>query len=224
MKYSYLAAVAVAFATPVVAVPAVAQTLKYNADPSIPFTFGNGNNGTPAYAAVLTNGNLELATRFKQTGQPFSSSNASGVYSFALGTSNISFDYSAFGYSPVEGATVLLTNLLTGQTAGYNILAIPDANGLDRGYQGSQRLSFGFLNGNLPAAFGNLGFNANVDNTYRFDFSTGGNTLTTFAQVGAGAPAVPEPATWAMMILGFGAMGAMIRRHKTTTSARIRFA
>lgn len=35
---------------------------------------------------------------------------------------------------------------------------------------------------------------------------------------------VPEPATWAMMMLGFGAMGAMIRRRKTTTSARIRFA
>lgn len=37
-------------------------------------------------------------------------------------------------------------------------------------------------------------------------------------------PAVPEPATWAMMMLGFGAMGAMIRRRNTRTSARIRFA
>ena len=27
-------------------------------------------------------------------------------------------------------------------------------------------------------------------------------------------PAVPEPATWAMMILGFGAGGSMIRRRR----------
>jgi hypothetical protein len=28
------------------------------------------------------------------------------------------------------------------------------------------------------------------------------------------APAVPEPATWGMMLLGFGAVGAAMRRHK----------
>lgn len=36
-------------------------------------------------------------------------------------------------------------------------------------------------------------------------------------------PAVPEPATWAMMMLGFGAMGAMLRTRRRT-AARIRFA
>ena len=36
------------------------------------------------------------------------------------------------------------------------------------------------------------------------------------------APAVPEPATWAMMTLGFGAMGFAMRRKKLAT--RIRFA
>ena len=34
--------------------------------------------------------------------------------------------------------------------------------------------------------------------------------------------AVPEPATWAMMTLGFGAMGFAMRRKKVST--RIRFA
>ncbi|MFZ5720567.1 MAG: PEPxxWA-CTERM sorting domain-containing protein [Pseudomonadota bacterium] len=32
------------------------------------------------------------------------------------------------------------------------------------------------------------------------------------------AGAVPEPATWAMMIMGFGSMGAVIRRRRTVTS------
>ncbi len=32
-------------------------------------------------------------------------------------------------------------------------------------------------------------------------------------------PAVPEPATWAMMLIGFGAIGAATRRRRTTTLA-----
>lgn len=35
--------------------------------------------------------------------------------------------------------------------------------------------------------------------------------------------AVPEPATWAMMLFGFGALGHMLRR-QTRTKARVRFA
>ena len=38
-------------------------------------------------------------------------------------------------------------------------------------------------------------------------------------------PGVPEPGTWAMMLLGFGALGmAMRRKQATTVRARIRFA
>lgn len=36
---------------------------------------------------------------------------------------------------------------------------------------------------------------------------------------GPGAGAVPEPATWAMMILGFGAAGTMMRRRRTAMAA-----
>ncbi|MBS0479821.1 MAG: PEP-CTERM sorting domain-containing protein [Proteobacteria bacterium] len=40
---------------------------------------------------------------------------------------------------------------------------------------------------------------------------------------GAATAGVPEPATWAMMMLGFGAMGASLRRRAKVT-ARVRFA
>ena len=61
-------------------------------------------------------------------------------------------------------------------------------------------------------------------------FSSGGiNTLIVSGTSGAGATysgtinyrltgAVPEPATWALMILGFGAVGAAMRRRKTNVT------
>lgn len=72
--------------------------------------------------------------------------------------------------------------------------------------------------------------NAYVDATGTFDigFSSNMSTVdiaafqanTSFA--GGAAAGVPEPATWAMMTLGFGALGFTMRRK--TVSARIRFA
>ena len=38
---------------------------------------------------------------------------------------------------------------------------------------------------------------------------------TGFAQIISDVDAVPEPATWALMILGFGAIGAALRRHRS---------
>lgn len=54
----------------------------------------------------------------------------------------------------------------------------------------------------------------------RYDNEYFGNYLLTAANATTG---VPEPATWAMMMLGFGAMGAALRRRQNVVS-RIRFA
>lgn len=52
-----------------------------------------------------------------------------------------------------------------------------------------------------------------------FDSCAIGEVAFRTAQVGGG---VPEPATWAMMLLGFGALGGMLRRQRSY--ARVRYA
>lgn len=47
--------------------------------------------------------------------------------------------------------------------------------------------------------------------------AAGGNQLAVISMA-PGAGAVPEPATWAMLILGFGAVGAALRRRKVQSA------
>ncbi|MHA6723182.1 PEPxxWA-CTERM sorting domain-containing protein [Sphingomonas sp. RS2018] len=60
-------------------------------------------------------------------------------------------------------------------------------------------------------------------NTGRYALSLDGFAGLTFTPVAAVTTAVPEPATWAMMMLGFGGIGFAMRRRSTVTT-RIRFA
>ena len=198
------------------AATASAQVTTYNTAPTGGFTYGTGNNYPSANATVLTNGNNELAVRFHQTGIAAPAS-VNNIYSFALGTTPISFDFSIGGVEgggSTTGSIIFLTNLLTGQTASYNPLFIGNDNTTTASgdIQNSARLTFGFLSG--------LNFNPNINNTYQIDLTAGGNTVTSFAQLGTGAGpgAVPEPATWAMMLIGFGAMGVSLRRRRRTSN------
>lgn len=52
-------------------------------------------------------------------------------------------------------------------------------------------------------------------------FGRWGTYIAQIGIAGAGGGFVPEPATWAMMILGFGFVGVVIRRRRTNTAAAI---
>lgn len=218
MKYLGLAAVVAASFV----APASAATVVYNSAPAAGFLYGTGNDYTPANAAVLTggvNGTDEIALRFHQTGQVAPASDGTGTYTFALGTTPISFDWSvdlARSTQATLGSTLItVSNVGTGQTVSYDPFFIGNDNYSNIGaglYQNSARLNFGFL-------LGNTGFTPNVDSTYRVNLTSNGNSLTVFAQLGAGAP-VPEPATWAMMIVGFGMVGAGLRKRSVRTTVR----
>ena len=76
----------------------------------------------------------------------------------------------------------------------------------------------------IGAHFGNVsGPAGNVSVFWLFDFGAAGVDFITLddatgfsnaALYTTGAPGVPEPATWAMMLLGFGAAGFAIRRRR----------
>jgi hypothetical protein len=79
----------------------------------------------------------------------------------------------------------------------------------------------GVVTDNDIAAIDALGWNVNVDALQDFGYSI--STAQIYAQFVApqksmllrdGAGAVPEPASWAMMLVGFGLMGAMTRQSR----------
>jgi len=198
------AVAAVSLASPAMA----ADNITYNSGPTDTFLYGSGNAYVPPNSAVNTNDANELALRFHQTGQVAPASDGMGVYSFALGTTPISFDWSIDGNADNSLITVL--DIGTGVMVSYNPFFAGNDN-FNGGasdpdlWQNSERLSFAFLLG--------ADFDPNRNDTYEVTLTSAGHSLTAYAQMGTGA--VPEPATWALMLLGFGGIGFVMRRKRT---------
>lgn len=199
------AAVALAPFSLVTAVQATTTT--YNTTPTAGWPFGSGNNYAPANSALLKDLSNEIALRMHQTFQPAPASDNAGVYSFALGTTPISFDWSltSSAGSALQSSLITVTNVNTGGFVSYNPFFVGNDNQLfGSTYQNSARLTF--------AAFSPVGFNPNVNGLYKVNFTTdfgnGAQGIDVFAKVGA----VPEPTTWALFIGGFGVIGLTMRR------------
>lgn len=131
------------------------------------------------------------------------------------------------------GTSYLFTGKYGVTVNSYTGLAGPDGFGdtLASGPSAVSGSSFGFIMGGLPRVFLPTDYvsGSALDSTASYAYKTlldlelyvgtyyytlGSNTIT--LHIGEAAPAaVPEPASWMLMIAGFGAVGAaMRRRHK----------
>ena len=195
-----------------------ADTLTFNSAPNDAWSYGSGNNYSPSNTAVLTtDANSQLYLRLHQTFVTAPASDGGGVYSFALGTPFVSFDWgvdnNTAGFNGVN-VWMTLTNIGTNQTIGFDpvLFGILDNASIGGSVQNSARLNW------FP-----IGFNPNVDDTYKVQLDVtglagGAKSLAVYAKLGAGA-AVPEPASWALLIAGFGMIGLAMRKRVTVSFA-----
>lgn len=111
----------------------------------------------------------------------------------------------------------------------YQLAFLATGNQLDS-FQGPYPQSS--INYSIGALSGSTGLLANNNTVFQsfgglFTITTGGSYFLTFSQAPGGDPyrgsildnvsisAVPEPATWGMMLLGFGLMGFGLRRRRS---------
>jgi len=144
-----------------------------------------------------------------------------GVFAGTLVFENV---YQQQMASPVNTWTTLTANLNSGIFWATNASLGPtfaNANGGQKTLadwiadnSGSTLSVFGLEIG-IGSGWNNQFFGA-VDNV-NVNFGTGRSVNSNF-EVAAATPAVPEPATWAMMFMGFGLMGYALRRRRAAVA------
>lgn len=210
MRFTILATVAAA--TLIAGAAHAADTLTTNSTPTDTWYFGTGNDYSPANSLVLTtDAGDQIYGRAHETFQVAPAS-VGNVYSFGTGLTYISFDWgidSHTGSFDGVSALVTLTNYAGGSFS-YDLFAVGNDDEFQSGSaQNSARLNW------FP-----IGFNPGVDSTYNVKLDVSGleggpKSINFDVKVGKGFSAgVPEPSSWALMILGFGAVGAMVRRRR----------
>ncbi len=145
----------------------------------------SANNGQGAPPAVGDQGDNYLAVLGGGT----------ATFAFAGGLSRLGLDF--------------------GSADTYNMFTLALAGGGTQSFTGQQLIDIGVANGNQvsPNTNGRLTFTANpgvIINGLTISSTANSAEVDNFARIGA----VPEPATWAMMLIGFGAIGGSMRRRR----------
>lgn len=207
------------------ALAGTAHAVTYNSTPNVGWQYGLGNDYDPANTAVLQALPFgdQLYLRAHQTYQPAPAS-AGKVYSFGTAVGEqISFDWGFDAFEGLQGVTALITlkNYATGGSFSYDPLFVGNDNTVWQGHSPQNSFRLNWAN-NL----GTFTFNPALDGLYNVKLAVNGlptsNTDSTPYQYaldidvklgnGISGGAVPEPAAWALMIIGFGATGTMLRR------------
>lgn len=174
-------------------------------------------------SAVLSgSGSVATATRAAPTGTGQYAIDGTNYYAVSSANFTITFgsDIAAFGFYATDLEDLkninVTVNYAAGGSSSYNLETLFGAPAGTFLASGSVHF-LGFIDTANP--FSSIAFDGagTAGDILAFDRMTIGDR----AQV-VNPPGVPEPSTWAMLILGFGAVGATMRRRRQT--ARVRFA
>lgn len=148
-------------------------------------------------------------------GGPVTPIAGTNIYDVPIGTAGSparalwNFDFSV-NTGGQTGLTALLTVINGANTISFDPLnsSLGNTTNSVGAQQNSENLTFGFLSG--------LNFDPNALTTYTFDLTLTNADNVVVASDVIEVAAVPEPSTWAMMILGFCGLGFMTYRKKST--------
>jgi PEP-CTERM motif len=191
-------------------------------------TFTDGTGGLPpgevsiaTFDPASDNGGV-TGTYIIQSG-----SNANGAdpavgdqgdnYLSVLGGNVASFDFTGFA-----GGGLSLLSLDYGSADSYNLFTLLLSGGATAAFTGQDLINIGTADGDQssPRTNGRLTFTADAGTVITgLTLSSTQNSLESDNY--AAIAAVPEPATWAMMLLGFGAIGIAARRTRKTSLAQL---
>jgi hypothetical protein len=196
-------------ATPGFVVVGAFTPVVYNAPGGFPVT------GDPGVAAGGAN--------FFSGGPSNGSSSASQVIDLSSGASTIDlggvgFDLSAYlgGFASQNDNAVLTISFLDAVSAVLGGAALGPVTAADRGSQTG--LLFRSTSGFVPIGARSVNVNLQMTRTegsYNDGYADNLSLILRGQDVGGG---VPEPSAWALMLLGFGGLGAAMRRRRTAAA------
>jgi hypothetical protein len=169
---------------------------------SIPLAPG-GEGSLPPSLAVLGGDTLSIAVT--GAADPSGGYGTHGPDGFAL-TSNITNATGSSVGNFTSSSSLALLGVFLGSGSGVDTVFTIGSGGSFVVPTGATALYLGFAD--------SYGFNG--PSSYYGDNSGGFSAEISAASENVGA--VPEPATWAMMIIGFGAVGAAMRRRRLTVT------
>jgi hypothetical protein len=185
---------------------------------------------SPVAAQTVTFDEFTTSDSFQTTAFPFDSNGLHFSDPGLHGSSAALFWGSGSAFNADPGGATLTHNysnsITVTRTGGgtFNLVSfdLADLFNYQFGSSGSVNVSFVDALGtstdvfNLDTMAGLQTFNVNRDDLLSFTFggpgATGTAQIDNIVYTTAAAPSVPEPATWAMMLLGLGAAGAFMRR------------
>lgn len=210
-------------------------------------TVSAGSLGSYAGVGTVALGRSTTGTATVTTGSGATSGTADGFYSFTGGTYSIAYDYVNFASPSFIGNTVqtgrtldfgsrLLSN--TPVTLNFSLFNIGNVNTADVALTGITRdFNTSAFSSNLApvtnlVAGSSTGFSVtfmrntvgSFTDTFRLAFADNvpggvGGKAYNLDLVVSGSTLLPEPGTWAMLLVGFGFIGTAVRRRQAVVTA-----